>query len=321
MTHLRGSLYCLLVSTLIACGGGGGGGGLSEPTSTVVFRKGAVSGDSQSATVATTLAVPLTVVILVDGAPAAGRVVHFTPAAGAGTVLPATDTTGADGIATTQWTLGTASGVRTLNATAEGVSGPAISFRATAVPGAPATLALSLGQGQVQETGKQFSTALVVRVADGFGNGVPGVNVGWQVTSGTGSVGAPSSVTTAAGLTAVSVTAGDSVGPLQVQASVDSLAGSPVSFDLSVTAPTSVITVGSNFFSPAADTISAGGLVRWVWSSGTHNVSFVSGPESFPNSGDKSAPDSYGPLVLSTPGTYSYECTIHSGMTGTITVQ
>ncbi|HWA40455.1 MAG TPA: Ig-like domain-containing protein, partial [Gemmatimonadales bacterium] len=248
-------------------------------------------------------------------------VVHFSPAAGSGVATPAIDTTGADGTASALWTLGTGAGVRTLNATAEGVPGPAIGFRATALPGPATALGLSSGGGQSQEAGLQFASALIARVTDPFGNGISGITVTWQVTSGSGSVNAPTSLTTAGGQAAVSVTAGGTPGALQVEASVDSLTGSPVSFDLTVTPAASVIIVGSNFFSPAADTIPAGGLVRWVWNSGRHNVTFDAGPEAFPNSGDRDAPNSYGPLQLTTPGTYSFECTIHPGMTGTITVQ
>jgi plastocyanin len=81
------------------------------------------------------------------------------------------------------------------------------------------------------------------------------------------------------------------------------------------------ITVSSNFFTPTPDTVSAG-TVTFSWSSGTHNVTWDSGPTAPANSGDKAS----GTLVVSlTAGTYQYHCTLHglagSGMHGTIVVQ
>jgi plastocyanin len=81
------------------------------------------------------------------------------------------------------------------------------------------------------------------------------------------------------------------------------------------------IAVTSNFFSPTPDTVSAG-TVTFSWTSGTHNVTWDSGPTTPANSGDKSS-GTY-PVTL-TVGTYQYHCTLHglpgSGMHGTIVVQ
>ncbi|HEX7918114.1 MAG TPA: plastocyanin/azurin family copper-binding protein, partial [Gemmatimonadales bacterium] len=59
------------------------------------------------------------------------------------------------------------------------------------------------------------------------------------------------------------------------------------------------------------------GLVVWTWHSGgiTHNITFT---EAITGSGDKAT----GTFthVFTTPGTYHYHCTIHSGMTGTVVV-
>lgn len=82
------------------------------------------------------------------------------------------------------------------------------------------------------------------------------------------------------------------------------------------------ITVANNSFTPTPDTISAG-TVTFQWAAGaiTHNVTWNAGnPSTPPNSGDKSAGESYQASLL-VLGTYHYHCSIHGGMTGIIVVQ
>lgn len=77
------------------------------------------------------------------------------------------------------------------------------------------------------------------------------------------------------------------------------------------------VTVGGGSFSPKNVAPNDTGLVVWTWNSGgiTHNITFT---EAITGSGDKST----GTFthVFTTPGTYHYHCTIHSGMTGTVVV-
>lgn len=76
------------------------------------------------------------------------------------------------------------------------------------------------------------------------------------------------------------------------------------------------IAVGDNFFNPNATTVAVGTTVTWSRSTGTtHNVTFGDGP----SSGDKSG-GTYS-RTFNTAGTFSYRCTIHSGMAGTIVVK
>jgi plastocyanin len=142
----------------------------------------------------------------------------------------------------------------------------------------------------------------------------------------------------AAGLSQVTVTLGGTAGPITIIAESDGLAGSPLTFNASATEPLPIpatinVTVrNDNFLSvrngtvnPAVDTVSAGGTVTWTWATGavTHNVTSTGSP-SFPSSTTESAPASH-QFTFSTPGTYSYFCTVHgapaAGMWGRIVVR
>lgn len=81
------------------------------------------------------------------------------------------------------------------------------------------------------------------------------------------------------------------------------------------------ISVHSNFFTPSPDTLAAG-TVTFSWASGTHNVTWDSGPTTPANSGNKSSGIH---AVAVTAGTYAYHCSLHGtpsgGMRGTIVVE
>ena len=78
----------------------------------------------------------------------------------------------------------------------------------------------------------------------------------------------------------------------------------------------SSISVGDNYFSPAATTVPAGTTVTWTWAgSVNHNVTFDDGAAS-----STQASGTYS-RTFSTAGTYAYHCTIHgASMSGTVTV-
>lgn len=318
MTPLRRLLPILLLS---ACGGGGGpsddpgGGGV-----VVALQKPMASGDGQTGVVGDTLAAPIVVLVTEDGAPSAGRVVAFTPLGSAGTLVPAADTTGADGLASARWILGTAAGSRQVRASLSGASGSPLTFTATATPGPAIAMTATGGQSQSEEAGGQFGQALVVRVVDAFGNGVANVAVAWAVTAGSATLSATNTTTGATGSAAVTVQAGDTAGGLTVTATTAGLQGSPVEFQLTVTPAATHISVASNFFSPASVSIPVGDRVVWDWANGTHNVTPDVVSATFPASGDLSGNATFGPILFDVAGVYTYQCTIHSGMTGTITV-
>ena len=71
------------------------------------------------------------------------------------------------------------------------------------------------------------------------------------------------------------------------------------------------------WWSPSPDTVAAGTSVTFQWSGAQHNVHWDTAPsavDSVPTANSSSAA-----RMLSTPGTYSYHCTIHS-MSGVIVV-
>lgn len=317
MTPLRRSALLLLLAA--ACGEEGGVS--SDPGTHFVLQKGTPSGDGQSAGVATLLPAPIRVLITSDGAPVAGSVVTFTPVAGGGTAVPAVDTTDAEGIASTQWTLATTAGGAALLVASSGAGGSPLTFHATALPGAPAAVFPDSGDGQFQEPELEFARPLRVRVIDGFGNGIPGVNVSWGVAAGSGSVGPLLSLTDVAGRAVSSAQAGEVPGPLAIRATIAQVPGDTAAFGLIVTPVAAVVTISNNFFTPAALTIAAGGAVRWSWNAGTHNLAQVDGPPDFRGAPTLSAGASFGPVLFTTPGVYDYECSLHTGMLGSITVQ
>jgi plastocyanin len=83
---------------------------------------------------------------------------------------------------------------------------------------------------------------------------------------------------------------------------------------------TTSLTVGNNFFSPTPDTVPAG-VVTFTWStpSNGHNVTWSTGPGTLPANSTTKTTGTYQATLQN--GTYTYHCTIHSGMSGTIVVQ
>src|SRR5438128_4615151 len=101
----------------------------------------AAGGDGQTGTVGAPLPTPLSVRVADQfNNPVAGVTVTWTPASGSGSVNPPTSTSNASGIASTAWTLGTAAGTQTVQATG---AGSPVNFSATATAGAAATLTIT----------------------------------------------------------------------------------------------------------------------------------------------------------------------------------
>ncbi|HUR92547.1 MAG TPA: plastocyanin/azurin family copper-binding protein [Gemmatimonadaceae bacterium] len=80
------------------------------------------------------------------------------------------------------------------------------------------------------------------------------------------------------------------------------------------------VILGASSFSPTSLTIQVGGTVTWNNTSATtHNVTFNTAAGAPPNIGDHSSGSSS--RTFTTAGTFGYQCTLHGGMTASITVQ
>jgi len=189
-----------------------------------------VSGSPQSGTVAQALAQPLVVQVNDANAhPIPGATVTF--ATTAGTVGSPAAVTAANGQAQSTWTLGSTAGAQ--SATASIASLPAVTFTATADPGAAASVAKSAGDNQTLLRGTAVATAPAVVVRDAFNNARPGAVVTFAVASGGGSVTKPADTTDASGIASVGGwTLGTSAGANTLTATVTGagIAGNPATF-------------------------------------------------------------------------------------------
>lgn len=157
-----------------------------------------VSGDGQMARVTGALPDSLAVRALdAHGNPVPGVGVTWAVTAGGGSVGPALATTGADGVAKSAWTMGTAAGPAAASASGAGAT---VGFTATAQPGPAARLIQVSGSGQSGTAGSSLPEPLVVRVEDDHGNPVEGISIAWAVSAGGGAVSPSSSTTDAQGL-------------------------------------------------------------------------------------------------------------------------
>src|SRR5207247_1272091 len=173
-----------------------GGGAVDPPTAsggtatTVTFsinataagasQMTAAGGDGQTGTVGTTLPTPLAVRVADQfNNPVAGVTVTWTPASGSGAVNPPTSTTDGSGIATTNWTLGTAAGTQTVQATG---AGSPVNFSAIATAGAAAQLTITTPPSPTATSGAAFTPQPVLQVRDAAGN--PAGGAGLPVTGG-----------------------------------------------------------------------------------------------------------------------------------------
>ncbi len=191
------------------------------------------AGNGQTATVNAAVATPPSVKVTdANGNAVSGAGVTFAVTGGGGSLTGGAATTNASGIATVgSWTLGTIAGTNTLTATSGTLSGSPVSFTATGVAGAAATIALSAGNGQSATAGTAVAVPPAVLVTDAFGNPKSGVAVTFAITGGGGSLTGGAATTNASGIATVgSWTLGVVAGPNTLTATAAGLTGSPVGF-------------------------------------------------------------------------------------------
>jgi VCBS repeat-containing protein len=216
---------------------GCGGNDITLPAEGVPKNIAIVSGDGQSAAIASTL--PDRLVVRVTDSrdePVANQPVTFSAGSG-GSLSPATATTAADGTAGTQWKLGPTAGVQQTTALVTGDHAPpnlSVSFRASGLTAAPAKLEKLAGDGQSAAAGTALATVPTVKVTDAGGNPVKDVLVVFAVTGGNGTVQPTTPVPTDAnGVAAVSSwTLGNDPGDNLLKATISGtgVSGNPAVF-------------------------------------------------------------------------------------------
>jgi hypothetical protein len=135
-----------------------------------------ISGDVGSAAAGTTVGLVVEVRDA-DGNPISGASVNWVVGEGGGNVTPANNTTGSDGRASAQWTLGSAPATNTLTAVSGGATA---TFTITGTgTGSPSKLAITTQPPPSVEIGQTLSPAPVVQIKDNAGHdvAVPGVDI------------------------------------------------------------------------------------------------------------------------------------------------
>ena len=189
------------------------------------------------------------------------------------------------------------------------------------IPGAATQLVKNAGDAQAWYFNNQLPAGLSVKALDANNCAVPAVVINWAVASGGGRVSPAQSTTGSNGV----ATARDSVGsstPQSVTATPAITTLPTLTFSATATTPptSGAVSVMNNSFSPNSIVVQSGSDVVWTWNSGgtTHTLTFTSGPSPLPaetvqSSGTKT-------ITFTEVGTYAYHCTIHAGMSGTLSV-
>jgi alpha-tubulin suppressor-like RCC1 family protein len=188
-----------------------------------------VSGDQQVGPIAQTLTQPIKVkVVDAGGQPVQGATVTFSVRAGGGSLNPVANVSGADGIVTTTWTLGSTLGANKAVAVLTGafVLDSAV-FNATATVGAPQRFSKVSGDSQTINASRRLAAPLVVKVQDSFGNNLSGVRVLWAVGNFSGTVIGVVDTTAADGTAAANWTLGNTATYQSVTATVAGLTAIP----------------------------------------------------------------------------------------------
>jgi len=284
--------------------------------------------DGQTSVVGTTLAKPLRVKVLSEGAQAPGVTVSWQ--ASGISLSPTSSITDAGGFAWTTATLGTQTGVKPVSAMVPGAAGSPVTFTATALAGPAVIIRKEAGDSQTVAANLPAFDYLGVVVTDQYGNPVMVPSLTWTVESGPLIISNISGGSDEYGFAAALAKPDGTPGEGVVRAA---LPGGQASVDFTLTAGPPVLLVrldtngGYGFVSaqndtrPAVDTIPAGATMTWIiqpFDYEQHGVVPVGTP-SF--SGGSDFPYA-SPLTVTftTPGTYQYTDP-YFGITGTIVVQ
>ena len=181
-----------------------------------------VSGDAQVGVVGEPLEGLLVVEVRDSGStPIPDAEVSFVVTQGGGSVAPASISTDASGEASTVWTLGTEADAPQRVEARSGTQ--SVVFEATAHPGSPATLEILLDAEPEGYAGEPMDDPLEVQVSDGFGNGVPDVEVRWELLEGAGEIAPHASVSDSLGIARADWTLSPQPGEDRVRVSAEEL--------------------------------------------------------------------------------------------------
>jgi hypothetical protein len=211
----------VLLATAVSCSDSTGPRKVGPPA-----RLDLIAGEGQEGVVGTELSTPLAVRVTdAHGTPVSGQLVNFVITSGGGSVFAPAAVTDANGEVRNRWTLGTSTSVpQTLEARAvDNTTGEKLvfaTFHATAKPGAPHDVLISAGDAQTGVVGEVLANDFAAKVADQYGNGVPGVSVSWAVGFGDGSILPGPAKTNASGIATARLTLGNTMGANSASATV-----------------------------------------------------------------------------------------------------
>src|SRR6266545_5670494 len=305
-------LATLAAVALCACGGDGGGGG---PQAGSIALS---AGDNQVAAAGAALPDSLAVIVK-DNANAVlpGALVTWSVTAGGGSVSPTTRTSDAAGIAKTRLTLGPNAGTQTAPATVAGLVGSPVTITFQATAGTATNIVKTTGDGGTATPSTQVTYTVTAR--DANNNPKQGVTIDWAVATGGGSITPPQNTTGPVGTASAQRTLGSGTGAQTATATASGLPGTPqVTFTTTAQLITT-ITIADNSFTPSTLTVPLHTTVTWSWGGANiHNVTFTAQAGVPADIGNRTSGDV--PRTFDAAGTFSYRCTNHGGMTGSVTV-
>ena len=201
---------------------------------------------------------PTVVIRDADGHPVVGVLVTFVHASNA---LAQFARTNADGEATVGWFANFQTGVDRLTARADGLA--SVEFVADVRAGPAAQLVSDIDLDQVGAAEETLSVQPSVRVADQYGNAVPGINVTFTVAGvATSIIEHPTAVTDSNGhAIAGAWTLGSATGDYTLTAAAADVPAAPVVFRARINAPFAVSSLAAG--GTASCAIASGGTYCW----------------------------------------------------------
>ena len=178
----------------------------------------------------------------------------------------------------TSWTQGTKAGTNnnTNTATASGLGGSPVTFRASGTAGGATQIAVNGGNNQTAGVNSVLPVDPSVIVTDALGNPVAGISVTFSVAAGNGSITGETSATNASGVAEVGswqlpATARTNT----LTAAVSGLTGSPVTFTATGTATTAASVASSDISAVFGQSITFTATVTSGGGTPTGSVRFV----------------------------------------------